>query len=134
MNFMAKFQDLIHRQEKESGQPGLNLDGLKRFFINEIEEHDFHEEFIFDWFENLGYDSDLYPIRSRCFVLSLHSSSEVDLQVRDAIQTDLDARTNLLIAEKFGQFLEQKPAYDIIYTFSEQILAYSYFVTNKLQT
>jgi len=108
------------------------LDGLKRFFVNEIEEHDFNEEFIFEWFENLGYDRDLYPIRSRCFVLSLHSSNELDLQVRDAIQTDLDARTNLLIAEKFGQFLEQKPAYDILYTFSEQILAYSYFVTNKL--
>lgn len=50
----------------------------------------------------------------------------------DAINTDIDARTNLLIAEKFGQFLEQKPAYDILYTFSEQIVAYTYFVTNKL--
>ena len=84
----------------------MSLDGLKRFFVNEIEEHDFHEEFMFEWFENLGYDSDLYPIRSRCFVLSFHSNEEIDLKVRDAIQTDLDARTNLLIAEKFGQFLE----------------------------
>lgn len=79
MVMMAKFQFLIQKQEKESGQSGLSLDGLKRFFVNEIEEHDFHEDFMFEWFENLGYDSDLYPIRSRCFVISLHSSDEIDL-------------------------------------------------------
>ena len=79
MVMMAKFQFLIQKQEKESGQSGLSLDGLKRFFVNEIEEHDFHEDFMFEWFENLGYDSDLYPIRSRCFVISLHSSDEIEL-------------------------------------------------------
>lgn len=39
--------------------------------------------------------------------------------MRDAVQTDLDARTNLLIIEKFGQELENKKGYKILYTFSE---------------
>ena len=52
--------------------------------------------------ENLGYDRDLCSVRSRCFVLTLHSSSEVAVTVRDAVQTDLDTRTNLLIIEKYG--------------------------------
>jgi calpain-15 len=57
---------------------------------------------VWQWLENLGYDKDLYSIRSRCFVLTLHSSSEVAVTVRDAVQTDLDTRTNLLIIEKYG--------------------------------
>lgn len=57
---------------------------------------------VWQWLENLGYDRELYSIRSRCFVLTLHSTSEVAVTVRDAVQTDLDTRTNLLIIEKYG--------------------------------
>jgi len=41
-------------------------------------------------------------VRSRCFILTFHSAIEVSVTVRDAIQTDLDARTNLLVIDKFG--------------------------------
>lgn len=39
-------------------------------------------------------------------------------------------RTNLLILDKFGQDLESEHNYRILYTFSEQVLAYSYAVQN----
>jgi hypothetical protein len=39
--------------------------------------------------------------------------------VRDAVQTDLDTRTNLLIIEKYGQELENKKGYKLLYTYSE---------------
>jgi len=78
----------------------------------------------------LGYDKDLYSLRSRCFMMTFHSASELTTTVRDAIQTDLDMRTNLLILDKFGQDLESDSKYRIIYTFSEQVIAYSYAVQN----
>jgi hypothetical protein len=74
---------------------------------------------VWQWLENLGYDRELYSIRSRCFVLTLHSTSEVAVTVRDAVQTDLDTRTNLLIIERYGQELENKKGYKLLYTFSE---------------
>lgn len=52
-------------------------------------------------------------------MMTFHSASELTTTVRDAIQTDLDMRTNLLILDKFGQDLESDSKYRIIYTFSE---------------
>lgn len=62
-------------------QSGLLLDGLKQFFVNEIEDKSFLEDFMYAWLENLGYDSSLNPIRSRCFTLSLHSTMAIDLKI-----------------------------------------------------
>lgn len=62
--------------------------------------------------------------------MTFHSASELTTTVRDAVQTDLDTRTNLLILDKFGQDLESDNKYRILYTFSEQVLAYSYAVQN----
>ena len=111
---------------------GLTSQGFKEFFKQQIQEvkaqYSGSEDQIWQWLENLGYDRDLYSIRSRCFILTLHSTIEVAVTVRDAVQTDLDNRTNLLIIDKFGQELENKKGYKLLYTFSEQIHAYSYSV------
>jgi len=76
---------------------GLTLEGFKRFLVGEIEDRNMNEEFMFTWLQNLGYDADLFSVRSRCFMLTLHSSNELQVTVRDAVQTDLDMRTNLLV-------------------------------------
>ena len=60
------------------------------------------EEPMFQWLEALGYDQDLYSIKSRCFMLTFHSNVDLSVSVRDAIQTDLDTRTNLLTVDRFG--------------------------------
>lgn len=44
----------------------------------------------------LGYDNNLYSVRSRSFVMSIHSDIELSVVVRDAIQTDLDSRANMI--------------------------------------
>ena len=49
------------------------MDGLKKFFVMEIEGRKLKEDFMFQWLNKLGYDDQLYPIRSRCFMLSIHS-------------------------------------------------------------
>ena len=92
------------------GEEGLTLNGFKDFFLDELNklieltnDESQSEVIIFKWLEALGYDQDLYPVRSRLFVLSLHSDNQVNVDVRDAVQTDLDLRTNLLVIDKFGQ-------------------------------
>ena len=77
------------------------------------------EELMFKWLAALGYDQDLYSIKSRCFMLTFHSNIDLSVSVRDAIQTDLDTRTNLLTVDRFGQELEVTNTYRILYTFSE---------------
>jgi hypothetical protein len=81
--------------------------GFKDYFRNLIIEtrqsYGNNDDHAWQWLENLGYDRDLYSVRSRCFMLTCHSAAEVSLTVRDAVQTDLDSRTNLLVIDKFGQ-------------------------------
>ena len=64
-------------------------------------------------------------------MLSLHSDNFVQLDVRDATQTDLDTRVNLLIIDKFGQELKNsKRGYRLLYSFSDKISGYSYAIQN----
>jgi len=65
----------------------------------------------------LGYDRDLYSVRSRCFILTIHSENEVNVTVRDAIQTDLDTRANILLIQKFGVNMEVKKGIRAFYVF-----------------
>lgn len=111
-----------------SSNRGVTLRGFKDFWRESIKTYS--EDVIFSWLENLGYDQDLYSVRSRCFVLTLHSEIELAVTVRDAVQTDLDNRCNIAILANYGQELDKKNDYKSIYTFSEQIHAYSYGVLN----
>ena len=77
------------------------MDGLKRFFVAEIEHSKLNEAPMFTWLEKLGYDDQLNSVRSRCFMLAIHSFRPVSVDGVDAVQTDIDAQTSLLIAEKF---------------------------------
>lgn len=67
---------------------GITFRGFKDFWHNSI--NSYGEQTIWSWLENLGYDRDLYSVRSRVFVLTLHCESELAVTVRDSIQTDLD--------------------------------------------
>ena len=55
-----------------------------------VSNHSQAESVMFQWLENLGYDRDLYSVRSRTFVLSIHSEKDVEVNVKDAVQTDID--------------------------------------------
>lgn len=52
--------------------------------------------------EKLGYDRDLYSIRSRTigvsfFSRSLEGEDSIEVRIRDAVGTDLDNKTNEMI-------------------------------------
>ena len=43
------------------------------------------EEAMWIWFEKLGYDRNLFSIRSRSFIITAHSTQELSMTVRDAV-------------------------------------------------
>lgn len=53
--------------------------------------------------QNLGYDEDLYPLRSRNFVLSIHSDNPVKVEPKDCLNNDLNYQVNNLILKIFGK-------------------------------
>lgn len=85
MHLLSKYQ---------STQKGLTLRGFIDFFKQQIKDQG--QQVIQKWFSMLGYDNNLYSVRSRSFVMSIHSDIELSVVVRDAIQTDLDSRANMI--------------------------------------
>jgi len=117
-----------------STSKGLTYRGFKDFFLDLASE-----EKMWDWLEKLGYDKELHPVTTRTFVLSFHSDIELAINVKDAVQTNLDSRTNGMIIEKFGQEIEKKKGVKAFYALSQyylvnpyrQVHAYSYGVLNE---
>ena len=64
--------------------------------------------------------------------MSIHSDHPVNITVQDAVQTDLDQRTSLLVMEKFGHELKKSKSgkYRLLYTFSDKIFGYTYAIQN----
>jgi hypothetical protein len=73
------------------------------------------------WFEKWGYDKDLYPFESRCFMLTIHSLNRISLSIEEATpRTDYDDLVNKMILEKFGEEMESKAGvYRLLSKFSE---------------
>jgi len=40
---------------------------------------------VWNWLDLLGYDKDLISVRSRCFIMTMHSEMGISVTVRDAI-------------------------------------------------
>ena len=66
------------------------------------------DEEIKKWFKYLGYDEDLYPLKSRCFMLTFHSDIQINVNARDAISTDLNKKIDKLVIKSFGEKIKNK--------------------------
>mmetsp|Transcript_33587 Transcript_33587/g.38165 ORF Transcript_33587/g.38165 Transcript_33587/m.38165 type:complete len:826 (+) Transcript_33587:44-2521(+) len=111
-----------------SSNRGITMAGFMAFWEDSITE--LGEEAVVKWLEELGYDQDLYSVRSRSFILTMHSEHELSVIVRDAVQTDLDNRTNCLLIEKYGKELEMRRGVRAFNALSREVHAYSYGIIN----
>eukprot|EP00340_Litonotus_pictus_P004981 CAMPEP_0170517410 /NCGR_PEP_ID=MMETSP0209-20121228/3415_1 /TAXON_ID=665100 ORGANISM="Litonotus pictus, Strain P1" /NCGR_SAMPLE_ID=MMETSP0209 /ASSEMBLY_ACC=CAM_ASM_000301 /LENGTH=788 /DNA_ID=CAMNT_0010802657 /DNA_START=138 /DNA_END=2504 /DNA_ORIENTATION=+ len=84
-----------------SSSEGITEKGFISFFVENLLTGG--EKQIWSWLENLGYDQGLYPLRSRCFMLTFHSDNALAVAVRDALNTDLNNKTNKLILKSQGE-------------------------------
>lgn len=123
----TEFRQSILKRFKSSDQ-GISSHGFRDFFLEAIKTQG--QEAVFGWFEALGYDRELYSTRSRCFILTLHSIEELSVTVRDAIQTDIDNRGNVILLEKQGAELDNKNGVCCLFMESKAVHAYSYGIRN----
>lgn len=103
----------------------INERGFVDFFKEQIRQQG--DTTIWRWFEQWGYDKDLYPIEARTYVITAHSLDPININICETnVQNDLDDITNRLVLQNFGEVLEQKPNvyrllckyHPISYTFS----------------
>lgn len=77
------------------------------------------EDAVFGWLEKLGYDRDLYSIRSRLFTVTFHSkvleeNGPMEVKIRDAIGTDVDNEVNRKVLEQHGRDIERGDGFRVI--------------------
>ena len=97
----------------QSYNKSLTEEGFIQFFEDSFLKKD-GEETVKSWFKNLGYDDDLYPLRSRCFMLTFHSDSPISVSVKDAINTDLALKVDKLILKAYGEKIKTKKDISVI--------------------
>ena len=67
-------------EEFQSYNGCITENGFVEFWKKKAEEN---IEEIKNWFKALGYDEDLYPLKSRCFMLTFHSDIAISVSARD---------------------------------------------------
>ena len=89
------------------------------------------DEEIKKWFKYLGYDDDLYPLKSRCFMLTFHSDIQINVSARDAISTDLNKKIDKLIIKSFGEKIKNKKDISVFQYQSKISNIYSFGCLNE---
>ena len=89
------------------------------------------DEEIKKWFKYLGYDDDLYPLKSRCFMLTFHSDIPINVSARDAISTDLNKKIDKLIIKSFGEKIKNKKDISVFQYQSKISNIYSFGCLNE---
>lgn len=95
----------------------LTQKGFTDWFIDQTRAEG--EDVIFTWLDKLGYDRDLYSVRSRIFTITFHSkpiegTEPIEVKIRDAIGTDIDNISNRLVLEQYGKDIERGDGFRII--------------------
>ena len=114
-----EFKQKILEKFCNNDQGGVNRRGFLAFWRNAIKTQG--EAAVYKWFEKWGYDQDLHPFESRCFMLTIHSIQPIAIQIEEATpQKDYDDVVNKTIVERFGEEMEQKEGvYRLLAKFSE---------------
>jgi hypothetical protein len=128
------FKEQILAKFTSEPSKGLTLSGFKDYWRKSVSQHG--ESMIWGWLEKLGYDRDLYSVRSRVFTLTVHSrcldgEAPVELRIRDAIGTDIDEKTNKMIIKQYGKKEAEGEHYELYSRFAKGVYAFSYMMTNK---
>ena len=110
---------------------GITQEGLVSYFKEII--HKRGEEKMWEWLQALGYDKDLYSIKSRVFILSVHSTVKLKLTVKDAVQSNLDKITTLQLLEKYGKKKNDQIDVELFSLVEPDAAAFTYGVFNRLE-
>ena len=93
--------------EYQSYEGGLTEKGFIDFFETNFKSED-GEQKIRNWLNLLGYDNELYPLKSRNFMITFHSDTPINVNVRDALNTDLNIKVDKIILKSLGEEIKKK--------------------------
>lgn len=126
----ADYQKKILKRFCNNEQGGISKRGFLDFWRDAVKTQG--ESAVWRWFEKWGYDKDLFPVESRCFMLTIHSIKSIAIQIEEASsKKDYDDLVNKMIVERFGEELESKEgAYRLLHKFYEASYTFSYAVEN----
>ena len=119
-----------------SGQPsGLTLTGFKKYLTHVIQNDG--EAVMWDWLNRLGYDQDLYSLKSRVIVVTWHSEAPINVSTQDALNTGIDQKVNRMLLDimmrEIGwkdEFIA-KDGWKVVNYFNEDAYSYSVGVINE---
>jgi hypothetical protein len=84
-----------------------------------------------EWFSKLGYDEDLYSIRSRAFMITFHCDRKAYIQAMDAIDGSMDSLATGLILEHHGQRKTGNQDIELYSLHSQDANGFTYGVRNS---
>ena len=115
-------------EEFQSYNGCITENGFVDFWKKKAEEN---IEEIKNWFKALGYDEDLYPLKSRCFMLTFHSDIAISVSARDALSTDLNKKIDKLIIKSMGEKIKNKKDISVFQYQSKVSNIFSYGCLNE---
>ena len=83
------------------------------------------------WLKNLGYDEDLFPLKSRCFMLTFHSDIPISVSARDNLNTDLNKKIDKLVIKTMGIKIKNKKDISVFQYQSKISNIFSYGCLNE---
>jgi hypothetical protein len=97
-NILSKYQSYLN---------GITEKGFIEFFEDIYLSKNGKEE-ISQWLNKLGYDNDLYPLKSRCFMITFQSEKPIKVSVYNTLETSLHSKIERLILVSNGIKIKQK--------------------------
>ena len=83
------------------------------------------------WLKNLGYDDDLFPLKSRNFMLTFHSDIPISVCARDNISTDLNKKIDKLVIKTMGEKIKSKKDISVFLYQSKMSSIFSFGCLNE---
>jgi len=94
------------------------------------------EPTIWSWLEKLGYDRDLYSVRSRNITLTFQSrgleeAEPIEVRIRDSVCTDVENKTTEMILNSYGKVEAQGQGYRLVSLYSPGGMSFTYGISNE---
>ena len=86
---------------------GITEKGFIDFFKDIYISKNGKEE-IYNWLNKLGYDKDLYPLKSRCFMITFQTEFPIKVSVYNTLNTNLYSKIERLILFSKGNIIKEK--------------------------
>ena len=115
-------------EEYQSYNGCITENGFVEFWKKKTEENIEESK---SWLKALGYDEDLFPLKSRCFMLTFHSDIPISVGARDALSTDLNKKIDKLIIKSMGEKIKNKKDISVFQYQSKVSNIYSYGCLNE---